>query len=45
MKEMLIFYTIIFSLISIWGLYMLIVQKIMGKKYVSESLKNMELLN
>ena len=44
MFEMFKFYIILFSLISIWSLYMFIVQKIMGKKYVSESLKNMELL-
>jgi len=37
-------YLIMFSLICLWALYMSIVQKIMGKKYVSESLKNMDLL-
>ena len=44
MFEMFKFYIILFSLISIWSLYMFIVQKLMGKKHVSESLKNMELL-
>jgi len=34
----------IFGCICVWGLYMCIVCKIMGKKYVSESLKNMDLL-
>jgi hypothetical protein len=35
---------IIFLLICVWGIYMSIVTKIMGKKYVSDSLKNMERL-
>ncbi len=35
---------IFFSFIAIWGVYMHIVSRIMGKEYVSKSLKNMDIL-